>query len=347
MAFARLRGLSLGLAVCSVAVVASAQTLPLRAIWYRPSDGCLFKRLADDHVPPPELGTESPRIIALRTLEQNFYGWYQLGANAVIVFVSEEDANGNGCGFPYDPVHRPCNLNNGTCTYPAMEGKYFSVAQELFISMAAKYNLKVIFVLAFSGYHMEMDPLNPPNLSCPSSGACDTYGNASNPAGAWDFIHSVIDPPAYYGQLSTTAPSGNAALSLFGLQDHLTTDYFADTRVAGWLLGKEWRFSLQKEMNFLSKYWGYFYNLVHWPGSVGQFAGLYMIGGPDAFRTDNRPGYCTASPLPNAQHFYDLRAGSSTSQSSLTCMDSSGTVILGPTTTWTASATTWHRWFRI
>lgn len=281
--------------------LANATTLGYRAVWYRPVRGCIWKQLADNHPPPSGEGTESPRVIALKTLDQNFYGYSLMNANAVVVGLPEEDSaeSQRGCGFPYDPVQRPCNLNNGTCNYPAIPAHQYSVAQELFISVAAKWNLKVIFVLPFSGYHKEMDPAHPPTPACPSAG-CDTYGNASSPAGAWDYIHSVIDPPAYYGRVMT---AGLTAANI-GLTDHYTTDYFADSRIAGWILGMEWRFSITKEANFLRKYWGYFYSLVHFPGSVGQFAGLYIIGGPDVRRTNNS---CSV-PLPASNDFSDFKS---------------------------------------
>src|ERR1700733_11493785 len=123
--------------------------IPLKAVFYKPAMASLWVQLADDSGPSP-----TPREYTLRTLDQNFQSFQDAHATAIVVYLPDEDSwqSQFGGGFSYDPIGRP--------------KPQFGVAQELLITVAAKHNLKVIFEICFSTWHMS-------NVM----GGSDLYGN--------------------------------------------------------------------------------------------------------------------------------------------------------------------------
>lgn len=236
--------------------------IPFKAVFYKPSMASFWVELADDTGSSP-----TPREFALQTVDQNFQSIENLHANAVVVYLPDEDSwqSQYGGGFTYDPVERP--------------KPQFAVAQELLVTLAAKHNLKVIFQINFSTWHMS-------NVT----GGSDLYGNTTGGPvdypGAYAFIHALIGPASYYGNLWTTH------LPEVGCPDHQIHDFINDERIAGWYLGGEWFMQLPNQKAFFLKYWPWFYTLVHYERSnahpatrgslrqVVQFAGVYPGGWP-------------------------------------------------------------------
>jgi ricin-type beta-trefoil lectin protein len=223
---------------------ATSTTIAYKAVWYRPAKDSLMVELADDTGSSP-----TPREQALLTLDDNFCRVANvLHANAVIVRLFDEDsfASQYGGGFTYDAHARP--------------KQDFSVAQELIVSVAQKYGLKVIFVMSISSYHIDVDPTfgyDSPSLDAP---------------GSYVFIHSLIDPTPYYGSLQTTK------LSTIGLQDHSTGSFIGDARIAGWYFGGEWQWTSAAVQQYLRTFWPFFYDMVHYQGANTSFAATYALG---------------------------------------------------------------------
>lgn len=243
-----------------------AQVIPHKAVFYNPARASFVAELADDIGPSP-----TPREAAILTLDNNFGRIRNdLRANAVIIVLADEDGfHGQfGGGWSYDPCNRPKPQT--------------SVAQEIILAIAHKYDLKVIFLIGFSGYHRWV------NDAFGSSGSNRPSGCSSNPLGppgAYDFIHHLVDPPVFYGTLCTTK------LELVGLPVSCTRSYYNDTaRVAGWYFQGEWCVSgttacppsiPDRERIFINKYWNFFYNLVHFNPAQAGFAGIYAFASPD------------------------------------------------------------------
>ncbi len=227
----------------------SAQVLQYKAVWYKPVKSSLMGELADDTGPAP-----TPRHQAVLSLDQNFYGIaVNMHANSIVIRLVDDDAYPSqyGSGMSYDPKGRP--------------KPQFAVAQELIVSVAAKYGLKVIFAINTSDYHINVD---------------DNFGNSSMGNGrSWDFIHSLFDPGAFYGVIATTQ------LSAVGLTDHNVSAYYGDPRIAGWILGGEWELEYPAQHQYLHDWWPFFYSLVHYGGASTAFAATYpqslLDGVPD------------------------------------------------------------------
>ena len=277
----------LSLLVCSLffiffSVYATGQTLRYKAVWYRPTHQAFVAELADDTPSSPFGG--SPREAVIASVDQNFMQISQtLRANAVVINLNDDDtyAAAWGGGWSYDPCNRPKPQN--------------AVAQEIILSLANKWGLKVIFEVNFSNWHRYNNDAfgtGDPTMQCPRT------------PGAYDYIHHLIDPVVFYAQtpcsdsMCQSSPPSHPLCttklsSLAGLSDHCTRTYFDDPRVAGWQFSGEWCvdpscFYVSQDTAFINKYWGHFYNLVHWcddPShmctSAGQFAGIYPQSSPD------------------------------------------------------------------
>lgn len=243
-----------------LAIAALRAEIPLKAIFYKTSMASFWGELADDTGPSP-----TPREYALWTINQNFQAIAAGNANSIVVYLPDEDSwqSQYGGGFSYDPVRRP--------------KPQFAIAQELLITLAAKHNLRVIFQVNPSTWHMS-------NVA----GGSDLYGNTTGgPAdypGAYAFVHALIAPASYYGNLWTTR------LQEFGLLDHQLRDFTWDKRIAGWYFGGEWFMQQPAQKEFFVKYWPWFYGLVHYgrvsihprrgEPATGQFAAVYPGGWP-------------------------------------------------------------------
>ncbi len=135
--------------------------------------------------------------------------------------------------------------------------------------------MKVIFVIDPSEYHIYVDA---------------TYGyhpNSKDAIGSYSFIHSLIDPTTYYGNLPTTE------LSTLGLADHNTRSFIGDTRIAGWFLEPESNFANSANNRWWSTYWPFFYNTVHYGGATSSFAATYVAPGFDSGGTSGSSPLCT------------------------------------------------------
>lgn len=123
------------------------------------------------------------------------------------------------------------------------------------------------------------------------AGGSDLYGNSTGDIvdypGAYAFIHALIGPASYYGNLSTTR------LQEMGYTDHQLHDFIGDTRIAGWYFGGEWLIQLPTQKDFFLKYWPWFYKLIHYDKQIAhpdrrvgtvrqpeQFAAVYPGGWP-------------------------------------------------------------------
>ncbi|MBI1746732.1 MAG: hypothetical protein HYR55_09110 [Acidobacteria bacterium] len=114
-----------------------AQVIPHKAVFYRPAHAAFVAELADD-TPPTPFGGPTPREQAIQTLDQNFGLIAQnLHANRIVIALSDDDSwqSQFGGGWSYDPVARPKPQTG--------------VAQEIILSIANKWGLKVIFALGF------------------------------------------------------------------------------------------------------------------------------------------------------------------------------------------------------
>ena len=241
-----------------LAVTVYGQTIPLKAVWYDPYRLSFLAELADTTCKPAPCIT--PRQAAIDSMDAAFRVIANtLHANAGVIVLADEDSEWSqfGAALSWDPRHRPTPQQ--------------SVGQEIILAIAQKWNLRVVFILSFSGYHVLVD---------------EAYGADPQSPGAWDFIHAAIDPAAYYGKLCTTD------LPRVGLPDSCLGGYFQDPRIAGWLFGGEWCASADcadgtanvpnipaRHQHFLG-YWPFFYMLVHWNGSTTSFAGVYALLSP-------------------------------------------------------------------
>src|SRR5262249_7592387 len=243
--------LACSLVLSLIPTFATGQGLEYKGVWYRPARASFLVELMDDV--KASGATYSPREAAILDLDQNFSAIKsQLAANSVVVRLPDDDSFWAqvGCCATYDPISRPRQETG--------------VAEEIILSIANKYGLKVIFVVEPSPYKRNVD---------------DTFSTVnnppSNPAGAWNFIHQFFDPALYYGVRCTTK------LELVFLPNTCAGTYFNDPRVAGWLFGVEWKPENPPDVAFINKYWNFFYSLVHWNGSQTGFAGIYLNGGLD------------------------------------------------------------------
>jgi hypothetical protein len=203
----------------------------IKGIWYRSEEGGLFPRLANAASQPYEIANLTAHFAMLASA----------GYNTIFVTVADDDGYqaAYGGGFPYNPVANP---------HPEL-----AHALDLLLKLASAVGLQVVINVALSPYHTFID---------------DTFGN---PAGAYDFIHSVVDPSGYYAG----APS-----------------FIGDPRIAGWLFGAENRLSTAGLTNvtdvvaaftkIMSKYYPFLKDVVDYGGKEGQaWCGSYAIAGPD------------------------------------------------------------------
>src|SRR5215469_18324609 len=229
----------LTMAAISFCLATSLFGQPYKAVFYHPYEGAmLFQSLADD---------SGPRAQAVKMLDQNFQNIHNaLGATAIVVRLTDENdyVGEGGGGAPYYPLA-------GGDPKPQ-----FAVGQEIVLDIAQKWGLKVFFMIEPSYWHLVQGN--------------DKDGVAP---GSWDFIHSLIDPTVYYGNPCTTE------MSLVGLTDTCVRTYYNDSRIAGWMLGKEWDavYNNANVSYYLSTYWNFFYQLVHWNGSTTP-AMIYTFG---------------------------------------------------------------------
>jgi len=249
----RLAFFATSLLVVGFATRVQAQTIPIKAIFYEPTKSSLWGELADDCGYNPSTSSctsPTPRQAAVLRINQHFYGISaNTHANAVVVYIPDEDSfqGQYGGGFTYDPVNRPRSS--------------FGVAQEILVSIATAHNLKVIFEILPSPYHVSVD---------------DTAGNSS---GAYDFYHAIMTPAAYYGSLSTTR------LSSIGLTDHTIHDFVNnagnDSRIAAWYFGGEWLLSDTAQAAYFAKYYPWFQTLVRYFAPNTQLVAVYPLASID------------------------------------------------------------------
>lgn len=221
--------------------------MTMRGAWYRVAEASFWPQLADTTILSGE--SMSPRQAMVRTVDQNFKAIaQQLHANTVFVDLPDDDGfHGQyGGGFSYDPHARPTPQH--------------AVGLEIILSIAAKYGLKVVPVISPSDFHVLVDP---------------TWGSSAGPApmdapGMWGFLHSLFDPPLYYGEIHTTD------LEIAGLQNAQVNNYFGDQRIAGWVFSGELNSNIPETKLFVQNWWWFFDLLVHWNGSQA-FTSTYMI----------------------------------------------------------------------
>jgi hypothetical protein len=235
---------------------------PFRTLYYHTAHASFWAQLADDTGPSP-----TPRELAIASLNQNFGAIKALGFDTVTFSISDSDGwpSGHGGGFSYDPKN------------PATARQAFAVAQEIALRIADANHLKVTFIITFTPYRFSSD--GRPEWA----GLADEYDSTSNPRGAYDYIHGLIDPSLYYGIQQTTK------LRTIGLADGPTRSFIDDSRIIGWELSGEWNPWVANAETWVGtqqrgfqKYWNFFYNLVHENGARNAFAGTYMIGSPPA-----------------------------------------------------------------
>lgn len=221
--------------------------------------------MADDAGPAP-----TPRELAVGSIEDNFKAIRALGFDTVTIGLPDSDnwVSQHGGGFSYDPGN------------PAAARSEFAVAQEIVLRTADANHLKVIFAIGLSEYRRSSDG------RAAWVGLADEYDSTSKPKGAYDYIHALIDPTAYYGTKSTTK------LSTIGLADGPLRSHVGDARVAGWVLAGEWNVNVVNATSKVyvhehtfKKYWNYFYDLVHYRGADNAFAATYLIGQAAARRS--------------------------------------------------------------
>ena len=252
---------STGAPLQSVNVTAQMSANPptvFHTLYYQLIHAAFWGQLADDTGASP-----TPRQLAIASINNNFKSIKALGFDTVSIVLPDNDSwpSQRGGGFSYNPTRNA--------------SPQFAVAQEIVARIAAANNLKVIFFIYPSVYRFSTDGRSAWN------GLADQYDSSSNPQGAYDFIHSLIDPTSYYGSnLKTTK------LSTIGLQDGPVHSFIGDPRVVGWLFNAEWNPVLLNNLRIcppeigFKKYWNYFYNLVHWNGVNNAFAGTYVLGSP-------------------------------------------------------------------
>jgi hypothetical protein len=238
----------------------SADAGPFHSVFYHRLQGSFWAQLADDTGPGP-----TPRELAIVSIQENFKAIKSLGFDTVTIGLPDSDnwVSQHGGGFSYDPKN------------PAAARPQFAVAQEIVLCIAEANRLKVIFAIGFSEYRRSSDG------RAAWAGLADEYDSTSNPKGAYDYIHSLIDPTAYYGAPSTTK------LATIGLADGPIRSHVGDSRVAGWVLSGEWNVrvvnatsKVQTHQHVFKKYWNFFYDLIHYRGANSAFASTYLIGQP-------------------------------------------------------------------
>lgn len=199
----------------------------IKGIWYRPQEACLFGRIANPASQPTEVAN----------MKAHFAQFVADGFNAIFVTLPDEDGyqGAYGGGFPYDPMNHP---------RPDM-----AAAFELLITLADAAGLKVVANISLSQYHTFID---------------DTFGN---PSGAYDFIHAIIGPEAYY-------PGAKS--------------FIGDTRIAGWLFAAETVLAageadiVARCKFIMDKYFSFVQLVAHWGGATSSWVGSYALAGPDA-----------------------------------------------------------------
>jgi hypothetical protein len=258
---------SLCFLVCGLTLAAIAAALPVRAqaeafhsVYYHRLQGSFWAQLADDTGPGP-----TPRESAIASIQDNFKAIRALGFDTVTIGLPDWDGwvSQHGGGFSYDP------------TNPAAGRPQFAVAQEIVLRIAEANHLKVIFAIGLSDYQRSSD-------GRPAwAGLADEYGSSAKPKGAYDYIHSLINPTVYYGTLATTK------LATIGLADGPVHSHVGDSRVTGWNLAGEWNpnvvnasSKIHTHEHIFKKYWNFFYDLVHFHGASNAFAATYLIGQP-------------------------------------------------------------------
>jgi hypothetical protein len=172
----------------------------------------------------------------------------------VVVRIEDDDSVASlySGGFTYDP-DRPEGLERF---------KQFAVAQELLLAVAAANNLKVIFVVSVTQYHINVD---------------DNFGHTVGYPGAYDFYNSVVNPTTHgIGNLWTTKLQ-----SVLNIPDRQVHSFIGDDRIAGWVMQGEWNPTVPAQVDYLNKYWQHFYNLVHYGGASSSWVSLWAISGPD------------------------------------------------------------------
>jgi hypothetical protein len=253
--------------LCCFAMVALVMMYPGRAnaepfdsVYYHRLQGSFWAQLADDTGAAP-----TPRELAIASIQDNFKAIHALGFNTVTIGLPDSDnwVSQHGGGFSYDPKN------------PAAARPQLAVAQEIVLRIADANHLKVIFAIGFSEYRRSSDGRGA------WAGLADEYDSITNPKGAFDYIHCLIDPTGYYGVLSTTR------LSTVGLEDGLVRSHVGDERVVGWILSGEWNVNVvnaaaktHPHEHIFKKYWNFFYGLVHYRGANTAFAATYLIGQP-------------------------------------------------------------------
>ncbi|MFC3652604.1 hypothetical protein ACFONN_13685 [Dyella humi] len=235
----------------------SSQPAVFHSIYFHEFLGSFWAQLADD------AGSPSPRQQMVWSINNEMQTMRASGIDTITVALPDNDGwqSQHGGGFSYDPIN-----------YPSPQ---YAAAQEILLRIAAANDLKVIFVIATSPYRESTDGRASWN------GLADQYDVTPATDGALNFIHSLIDPAAIYGNVMTTE------LSTIGLTDGPIGSYYKDPRVLGFILAPEFNpivktspGGVETHQVFFNKYWNWFYNLVHWNGSTTAFAGLYLIGSP-------------------------------------------------------------------
>lgn len=252
--------------LCAIALLshmaaANAVTMSFHTVYYHTVQGSFWAQLADDTGASP-----TPRQLAIASVNNNFKAIKALGFDTVTLNLPDDDGwpSQHGGGFSYDPA-------SAIATRPQ-----YAIAQEIVVRIAAANDLKVIFEIAPSNYQFSTDD------RAAWVGLADQYNSTSNPPGAYNFIQSLINPTLYYGVQNTTK------LSTVGIKDGPTRSFIGDTKIIGWQLYAEWnRWVINAQSGIctqqlaFTKYWNYFYNLVHSNGADNAFAGTYLIGSPD------------------------------------------------------------------
>jgi hypothetical protein len=240
--------------------MARADAASFRSVYYHRLQGSFWAQLADDTGASP-----TPRELAVASIQDNFQAIRSLGFDTVTIGLPDSDnwVSQHGGGFSYDP-------KDSIAARPQ-----FAVAQEIILRLAEADKLKVIFAIGLSEYRRSSDG------GATRAGLADEYGSTSKPRGAFDYLHCLIDPTAYYGSLSTTG------LAKIGLADGPVRSHVGDPRVVGWVFSGEWNVNVKSTTSKIAvhehvfkKYWNFFYNLVHFNGANNAFAGTYLIGQP-------------------------------------------------------------------
>lgn len=238
----------------------SAEAEPFHSVYYHRMQGSFWAQLADDTGVSP-----TPRELAIASIQDNFKAIRSLGFDTVTITLTDSDhwESQHGGGFSYDPKN------------PADAKPQFAVAQEIVLRLAEANQLKVIFAIELSEYRRSSD--GGPD----TKGLADEYDSTSVQKGAYDYIHCLFDPTAYYGNLSTTK------LSTVGLADVPVRSHIGDPRIIGWNFAGEWNVNVKNPISnvcthehIFKKYWNFFYDLVHHNGANNAFAGTYLIGQP-------------------------------------------------------------------